>query len=106
MHHQSLVDYKEHIIQCPAITKRFDIWLNHTGYKIRYSSIPPNLDKDSLERTSPESSIKEEEDVLPLTYADMMDDNPDEDPDVKSVTNNRPEPEEQPAVSIPLISAH
>jgi hypothetical protein len=101
LHLQSLADYKEHIIQCPAITKRFDIWLNHTGYKIRYSSITPNLDKDSLEGTSPESSIKEEEEVLPPLYADMMDDNPDKDPDVESVTNNKTEPEEQPATAKP-----
>jgi hypothetical protein len=75
--------------------------LNHTGYKIRYSSITPNLDKDSLEGTSPESSIKEEEEVLPPLYADMMDDNPDKDPDVESVTNNKTEPEEQPATAKP-----
>ena len=76
---KSIAGYKEHILQCPAINSAFDIWLNHSGNKIRYAII-------STEGTETESPMVIAEDLLAeraeednvLTYADMMQEHSEE----------------------------
>jgi hypothetical protein len=94
LHLKSMADYKEHVLQCPAIIKHFDISLNHTGDKIRYTSIPQIVNKDSSDITSPEVSLAEEDEAPPPTYADMMDERPDEDAENTTTPNLKTEPEE------------
>jgi hypothetical protein len=94
LHLKSMADYKEHILQCPAITKHFDIWLNHIGDKLRYTSIPQIVNKDSSDITSHEVSLAEEDEAPPPTYADMMDKRPDVDAENTTTPNLKTEPEE------------
>ncbi len=76
---KSIAGYKEHILQCPAINSAFDIWLNHSGNKIRYAIIS----REGTETESPmviaEDLLAEraEEDDVP-TYADMMQEHSEE----------------------------
>jgi hypothetical protein len=71
---KSIAGYKDHILQCPAIASALDIWLNHTGNRIRYAITSTEI----METESP-TVIAEDSSIVP-TYADTMQDDSEESP--------------------------
>ena len=73
LHLKSIAGYKDHILQCPAITSAFDIWLNHSGTKIRYAIIAKEeTETESLTVIAEDIRTERAEDDNVPTYADMM----------------------------------
>lgn len=72
MYLKSLTNYKEHILQCPAIDSTLDIWLNHKGNKIRYAT-PIKTQHAAVLLQEPATEDDSAGNVP--TYAEMMHDN-------------------------------
>jgi len=62
LHLKNIAEYKEHLLQCPAIVQNIDLWLNYTGSKIQHALKPKqNLEQDN------------EDGIIP-TYANIIQD--------------------------------